>query len=100
MFAQIYPAQHRDATVAAIHMAEELGEYTDAIMAYRTRHRDEDLKGIALEAADFLSCVLGVYNSLGEDASTRLNSMFTNGCHECQLAPCQCSFEFVMTYRA
>jgi NTP pyrophosphatase (non-canonical NTP hydrolase) len=98
MFARIYPPSRRTEAEAAAHMAEELGEFSEAVMMYRTRHTAADLDRVTLEAADFISCLLGVYNSLGLSAQDALIGMFGDNCHECHSAPCRCEFDFVLDY--
>lgn len=99
MFELIYPRSRRSEAQAAAHMAEELGEFAEAVMMYRTRHTAADLDRVHLEAADFISCLLGVYNSLDLSAEDALTRMFKDGCcHECHLAPCECEFDFVLDY--
>lgn len=98
MFNEIYPPTKRTDAEAVAHMAEELGELAEAILMYRTRHTPEDLKQVELEAADFVSCLFGVYNSLGRSLMETLLVLFADNCHECNRAPCICEFNFVLNY--
>lgn len=99
MFGRIYPAGARTMNEAVAHMAEELGEFAEAVMTYRTRHGVGDLDNVALEGADFLSCALGVFNSLDRQVATTVEGLFRTNCHVCHAAPCKCDFDFVMSYR-
>jgi len=104
MFAAIYPAEQRTLEHGAIHLVEEMGEYQEAILMYRTRHRHSDLKQIEIEAADYISCVMGVYTSIDHEysscngAARSLANLFAHNCHECSSAPCTCSFDSVLNY--
>lgn len=98
MFQEIYPHERRTEAEAVAHMAEELGEFAEAVLMYRTRHRQSDLRQVALEAADFLSCLFGVYNSLSLSLHETLDALFEDNCHECHEAPCVCEFDFVLNY--
>ncbi len=104
MFATIYHPASRTLEHAAIHLVEEMGEYQEAILMYRTRHRDLDLEQIAVEMADYFSCALGVYSSIAHqygkrgEAAQALAELFDHNCHACGKAPCMCSFDKVMNY--
>jgi len=92
MFSEIYPPDLRTSDHAGIHLAEEIGEFSEAILAYRGAHRDEDFKKMELESADVFSCFVGIFNSLGVSIAGELSSMFLDNCHVCHLAPCECKF--------
>jgi NTP pyrophosphatase (non-canonical NTP hydrolase) len=99
MFAEIYPPERRNLIEAIVHMAEEVGEFSEAVHTYRTRHNIDDLDAIALEAADYVSCVFGVFNSLPKASlEESLVSMFEHDCHVCTSAPCICGFSEVLEY--
>jgi NTP pyrophosphatase (non-canonical NTP hydrolase) len=104
MFAEIYPPEHRSLEHAAIHLVEEMGEYQEAILMYRTRHRQVDMRQIETEAADYISCALGLYTSIAHKygriggAASALSTLFAHNCHECSKAPCVCTFDSVMNY--
>ena len=92
MFCEIYLPQTRTIEHAGVHLAEEIGEFSEAILTYRGQHKDEDFKKVALEAADLFSCFMGVFNSLGISIAKELSIMFSHNCHVCKNAPCTCSF--------
>lgn len=104
MFAAIYPPEERSLEHAAIHLVEELGEYQEAILMYRTRHGDADFRQIEIEAADYVSCALGLFTSIehkyggSNRAATALAKLFSHDCHECGSRPCVCTFDTVLNY--
>lgn len=100
MFESIYPAGERNLEHAGVHLAEETGELAEALATYRGTHLDVDFSQVRLEAADFLSCIFGVFNSLGTDVAEELLKMFSRGCHVCHNIPCECEFDFVMKYKS
>lgn len=100
MFQMIYPADKRTLNKAGVHMAEEVGEFSEALLAYRGDHRREYFENVILEAADLFSHYLCVFNSLGFDIAGELAGMFRENCHECGKAPCECDFNFVVDYRS
>jgi NTP pyrophosphatase (non-canonical NTP hydrolase) len=99
MFRKIYPPESRTLEDAGIHLAEEVGELFEAFHMYLGRHRDADFDSILLESADFYSCAMGVFNSLGVDYSDELAGMFPHNCNVCNNAPCTCTFDFVSGYK-
>ena len=99
MFKAIYPPEKRTLTHAGIHLAEEMGEVSEAIYNYLGAHTSEHLNEIPLEIADLVSCIFGVANSLSVDVAKELASMFRRGCHICHKSPCACSFAFVVSLR-
>jgi NTP pyrophosphatase (non-canonical NTP hydrolase) len=98
MFDEIYPASRRNIHKAGVHLAEEIGELSEAILAYRGEHTDEHFKSIVLEAADLFSHYLCVFNSLGHSLAKGMSEMFSENCHICHKAPCECTFNFVIKY--
>lgn len=99
MFGLIYPPSMRDRISAAMHLAEELAEYGEACTNYRGRHTDEEFASIRVEAADFVSCVAGLFTRFETDLESTLIEMFANGCHRCGGIPCSCTFDEVMSFR-
>jgi NTP pyrophosphatase (non-canonical NTP hydrolase) len=100
MFEEIYPSSTRTLDHAGVHMAEEMGEFSEAIMFFRGGHRDEDFKAVKLEAADLLSTLFGVFNSLGMSAAGELSSIFSDNCHICHKAPCICDFKYITDFKS
>lgn len=100
MFKQIYPPKRRTLEDAGIHLAEEFGELSEAIFKYRGQRKKEDFDIIALEAADFFSCLMGVFNSLDISVAKELSTIFSENCHVCKKAPCECSFSHVVNFKS
>jgi len=100
MFKKIYPPQGRSLEHEGVHLAEETGELSEAILKYRGAHQEEDFNEIALEAADFFSCLAGVFNSLDFDIARQLAANFSHNCHVCKKAPCQCSFIDIVRFKS
>jgi NTP pyrophosphatase (non-canonical NTP hydrolase) len=92
MFEAIYPAASRTLPDAGVHLAEEMGEVSEAIHNYLGQHLLKQFDEVRLEIADFVSCVFGVANSAGVDVAKELAAMFSNNCHVCHQAPCVCRF--------
>lgn len=92
MFDEIYPADSRTLADAGVHLAEEMGEVSEAIHNYLGQHQEKQFDQIKFELADFISCVFGVANSAKIDVAQELVKMFNNGCHICHRTPCICSY--------
>ena len=100
MFNEIYPATARTLDHTGVHLAEEIGEFSEAILTYRGAHKDEDFLKIELEAADLFSCVIGVFNSLDINAAKELSVMFSKNCHICKNTPCVCNFMNIVGFKS
>ena len=100
MFNDIYPATSRTLEHAGIHLAEEVGELSEAVLQFRGQHTDKEFAQIVLEASDLFSCYMGVFNSVGVDYHEALVKEFSNGCHVCHQAPCVCKYDFVLNYKS
>ncbi|MFH1820423.1 MAG: hypothetical protein ABH805_00650 [Candidatus Nealsonbacteria bacterium] len=100
MFQEIYPSQTRTLEHAGVHLAEEMGEFSEAILTYRGRHKDSDFKSIEFEAADLFSCFMGVFNSLGISIAREFSVMFSENCHVCKKAPCVCDFTSITEFKS
>ena len=98
MFESIYPPRSRTLEHAGVHLAEELGEFSEAILAYKGEHMEEHFRDVVQEAADVFSCMVGVFNSLGISISGELSGMFSNNCHTCGKAPCECDFNSIVKF--
>ena len=96
MFNEIYPVSKRTITDAGIHLAEEIGEMSEAISNYLGQHLEKQFDDIKFEMADVVSCIFGVANSANIDCAKELSMMFVNNCHVCHKAPCICSFSKVI----
>lgn len=95
MFNVIYPPNGRTLADAGVHWAEETGEMSEAIHTYIHEHRPEQLKSIATEIADFVSCTFGVANSAGIDVAKGLAELFYKNCLACHHLPCTCPVEYI-----
>lgn len=99
MFENIYPSKNRTVEHAGIHLAEELGEFSEAMLAYKAGYKKEDFDNVILEAADLFSHYATVFNSMGLSLSKELSVMFDNNCHVCKKCPCECSFETIINFK-
>jgi len=99
MFNKIYPASARTLEIAGLHLAEELGELSEAVWTFRGERRYCDLEIAVKEAADYYSTVMSVFNSLNVDAATELSKLFFNNCHVCHKTPCECPYRFVRRFK-
>ena len=100
MFKNIYPPEKRTLEHAGVHLAEELGEFSEAILRYRGQHQDKVFEKIMLEVADLFSCFMGVFNSIGVNLAEELSKMFSENCHACKKAPCECDFAYIMGFKS
>lgn len=100
MFEEIYPPASRSLEHAGIHLGEEMGELSEALFLHMAKHGKNQFDHVYMEAADFYSCCMGLFNSLGMDYATALSEMYSDNCHVCHKAPCECSFDFVSTYKS
>lgn len=99
MFYNIYPPLNRTLEHAGVHFAEEIGEFQEALIAFRNEKKEEDFKELKLEAADYVSCLIGIFNSLEMDLSEELFQMYSNNCHECNKMPCECDYIKIKNYK-
>lgn len=99
MFERIYPPSSRSMDHAGVHLAEEIGEFSEAMLAYRGGFKEELFNEILTESADLFSCVAGVFNSLDVNIAKELSEMFGNSCHACKKAPCECSFDYIIKFK-
>lgn len=95
MFGKIYPAESRSVADAGVHLAEEMGEVSEAVHNYLGQHTRELFDEIAVELADYLSCVFGLANSVKLDVAKELARLYVRNCHVCHQAPCVCTFSSV-----
>ncbi len=100
MFKELYPPKNRTLGDAGVHLAEELGEFSEAILSYRGQHNDSDFENIMLEAADLFSCYLSVFDSAAINIAEELPKMFSDNCHVCKKSPCQCSFLDIIDFKS
>lgn len=100
MFARIYPPDTRTLTSAGVHLAEEMGELSEAVHHFFGEHKNYIFQEITEEMADYISCVFGVASSAGIDIAKELGKMYSNNCHICHKAPCVCNFTFVAKFKS
>lgn len=100
MFERIYPANTRNLSESGVHLAEEMGELSEAVHNFLGQHTKRRFAEIELEIADFVSCVFGVANSAGIDIARTLARMFKDNCHSCHKLPCECSFHKVAEFNS
>ncbi len=97
MFREVYPPETRTLEQAGIHLAEETGELWESLLLYRGTHKEAEFKKLVVEVADFLSCVIGVFNSLDIDVADALSEVYVDNCQVCHQLPCSCSFEEMLS---
>jgi len=100
MFKGLYPPERRTIEDAGIHLAEELGEFSETILFYRGMHNDKIFKDVALEAADLFSCYLTTLESAGINMAEEFSKIFKNNCNVCKKAPCECSFKEITNFKS
>jgi NTP pyrophosphatase (non-canonical NTP hydrolase) len=98
MFEKIYPSSTRTLDHAGVHLAEELGEFSEAILAYKGEHKDGYFDDVILEAADVFSCMTGIFNSMKINVAGELSQIYQNNCHVCHQAPCACDYNSVIKF--
>jgi NTP pyrophosphatase (non-canonical NTP hydrolase) len=95
MFEAIYPSNSRTLVDVGIHLAEEVGEISEAIHIYLGEHQPIQLEQIRLELADYFSCVFGVANSTPFNIAEKLSKMYKSGCPICKHDVCDCTFSVI-----
>ncbi|MBP9855719.1 MAG: hypothetical protein KBC48_00210 [Candidatus Pacebacteria bacterium] len=100
MFEEVYPSKNRTAFQAGVHLAEEMGEVSEAVHNYLGQHLQKQFIEVKLELADLVSCIFGVVNSLNIDLAKELEIMFKDNCHICHKVPCECTFSQVASLRS
>ena len=100
MFAEIYPPERRTLEDVGVHLAEEMGEVSEAIHYYLGDHSNKQFDEVRKEAADYISCIMGIANSAKFDIAKELAAIFDDNCHVCHQSPCTCSFTFVAQFKS
>jgi NTP pyrophosphatase (non-canonical NTP hydrolase) len=95
MFSEIYPPTARTLDEAGVHLAEEVGELSEAVHFFLGEHSKIVFQNVIEEMADYVSCVFGVANSAKINLAKELADMYHFNCHVCHKSPCTCSFSFV-----
>ncbi|MEK6842200.1 MAG: hypothetical protein AABX84_00130, partial [Nanoarchaeota archaeon] len=71
-----------------------------AIWSYRSNRTEEEFRGIMFEAADYFSCLIGVFNSLNINFAEEIARFYPHNCHKCGNFPCVCSYEVIKNYKS
>jgi len=100
MFRMIYPPESRSLFEAGVHLAEEMGELSEAIHCYLGEHQKQQFRQIEVEIADYVSCIFGVANSAKIDISKELEKFYSRNCHDCHKSPCVCNFTTVAKFKS
>ena len=95
MFEEIYPSKKRSLYEAGVHLAEEMGEVSEAVHNYLGQHKYNQFNEVEAEIADFVSCLFGVANSARINIALELEKIFYRNCHVCHKVPCVCGFTAV-----
>ncbi|HLD04213.1 MAG TPA: hypothetical protein VJG90_00685 [Candidatus Nanoarchaeia archaeon] len=99
MFNEVYPSGSRLLAMVAVHLAEEIGEFSEALLAWKGTHTERDFDKVFVEGADYFSCILTLFNTLKISMAQELAKMFHNNCHICHNLPCSCSYDFVREFK-
>ena len=75
-----------------MHLAEEIGELSEAIRNFFAVHSDEAFNNIAEEIVDIFANLLGTANCLDFDVAALLADYYKDGCPKCQQCPCRCGY--------
>jgi len=100
MFEAIYPSSSRNLFEAGVHLAEEMGEQSEAIHRFLGEHKKNLFKEIEVEIADYISCIFGVANSANIQIAKGLEKMYWKNCHVCHELPCECNFSSVGKFKS
>jgi NTP pyrophosphatase (non-canonical NTP hydrolase) len=92
MFKEIYPPQNRTLEHAGVHLAEELGELSEALHLFQGTHKKKYFNQLEKETADYFSCLMGVANSVDFDFAQSFYQLFPEKCHVCNQKVCICNF--------
>jgi len=100
MFKKIYPPKTRTLEHAGVHLAEEMGEVSEAVHAFLGEHKYGQLLLIREEIADFVSCIFGVANSANIDIAAESAKLFDDNCFACHQLPCECSYSDISNFKS
>lgn len=100
MFRTIYPPEKRTLFEVGVHLAEEMGELSEAVHIFLGEHKNEMFDQIENEMADYVSCFFGVANSAHISLSKEFTTIYKNNCHACHKAPCICTFSFIAKFKS
>jgi len=88
--AEIYPRASRTLEHAGIHLAEEMGEVSEAIRRHYSAPEEKHFASIKSELADYLSCLYNIANSADINVAEELAHRYHNNCYDCHTVPCSC----------
>lgn len=91
----IYPSAARTIESAGMLLAEEVGEFSEAIHQYYLSHKEPELAKVKIELADFVSCLFDVANSAHLQLAEILARDYAKNCNHCHNIPCTCDFKKV-----
>lgn len=100
MFEQIYPPKTRSLTDAGMHLAEELGELSEAIHNYLGKHLRKQFIAIESELADYVSCFFGLISSLQIDLQKEVKHQYKENCYICHKTPCICTYSTIASFKS
>jgi NTP pyrophosphatase (non-canonical NTP hydrolase) len=100
MFRLIYPPESRNLFEAGVHLAEEMGELSEAVHCFLGEHQKKQFQQIEVELADYISCIFGVANSAKIDVAKELEKFYWKNCHDCHKSPCECNFTTVAKFES
>lgn len=100
MYDKIYPRADRTLEHEGIHLAEEQGELSEDIQLFLGSHNKKYFQNIIDEAADYFSCLMGVFNSAKIDFEKEMLKFYSNNCHVCHNAPCTCNFTIIANFKS
>lgn len=100
MFRFIYPPESRSLFEAGVHLAEEMGELSEAVHCHLGEHRKKQFRQIEIEIADSISCIFGVANSAEINVARELEKFYWKNCHDCHKLPCECNFTMVAKFKS
>mgnify|MGYP001613986278 CR=1 FL=1 len=100
MFRMIYPPESRTLEHAGVHLAEEMGEVSEAIYVFSGEHKNNQFENIQSEISDYISCIFGVANSANIDMADELAKLYKRNCHVCHSSPCECKFSYISKFKS
>lgn len=100
MFEAIYPSKLRTLADAGIHLAEEMGEVSEALHQFSGEHKKRQFNSLKSEIVDYLSCAFGVANSSNINLAEEVEKMYQKDCPLCHESPCECSFSLIARFES
>ncbi len=89
---EIYPKDKRTIESAGMLLAEEMGEFSEAINRYYLSHQTSEFEKVCKELADYVSCIFDVANSANISLADVFAKLYNKNCHLCHNIPCTCDF--------